>query len=143
MKNLNWKWGETIPVSVPVREESNAEIGDLLYYDDDGYAIPASDFNGTKAEFAKKFIGVAMQESRPGFKMPIRVSTTGTFEFTCEDKPDRLGIYMTVKEDMGKFRSWQITTTENKEESIGRIEHLENVPIAKAYIRINSFLRRQ
>lgn len=141
-ESFNWKWGETTPVSVPVREETNITTGDVLFYDDDGFACPASDFQGTREELSNKFIGVAMQDSRPGLKGPIRVATTGTFSFTCCDKPNRLGQYMTVADERGVYRNWQIAKTDNPKEAIGRIEYLEYLPVGKAYIRIHSFLRR-
>ncbi|MBQ9455414.1 MAG: hypothetical protein IJU53_07065, partial [Thermoguttaceae bacterium] len=104
MNHLNWKWGETCPVSAPVASATVIEIGDLLYLDS-GKALPASSFAkstdlaGTQAAFAPKFLGVAMQASPAGMTYPIRVATCGTFEFsddTSAEETEVLGTYVSA-----------------------------------------------
>ncbi|MCK5641055.1 MAG: hypothetical protein KAJ19_09670, partial [Gammaproteobacteria bacterium] len=109
-----WRDGERNYVVAAVDAETVIEIGDLLWQDTDD-AKPASDFRhvikappgsdlpdtdlAEDAEvpylqemFARNFLGVAMERSRKGETAPIRVATTGVFEFdvptddpiTCE-----------------------------------------------------------
>ena len=85
---MRWRYGDTNPVMLPVDSATVIEIGDLVYLDTDD-AKPASSQadQGTEAAnqelFHDKFAGVAMQASRSGDTEPIRVATTGVFEFDC------------------------------------------------------------
>lgn len=93
---LRWKYGETNPVLAAVDSGTVIEIGDLLYLDTDD-AKPASSMSdaGTEAQnqaaFAQNFLGVAMQRSRSGDTAPIRVATSGVFEFDCSSGTWELG----------------------------------------------------
>jgi hypothetical protein len=86
--NMRWRYGETNPVQCAVNSATVIEIGDLVWLDTDD-AKPASDFTWdasigeTQDGFSDKFLGVAMQRSLSGETEPIRVATTGVFEFTC------------------------------------------------------------
>ena len=76
------------PVMLPVDSATVIEIGDLVYLDtDDAKPASAQADQGTEAAnqelFHDKFAGVAMQASRNGDTQPIRVATTGVFEFDC------------------------------------------------------------
>jgi len=83
---MRWRYGDTNPVTVPVDSATVIEIGDLVYLETDD-ARPASSQAdlGTEAQnqegFHDKFLGVAMQASRNGDTAPIRVATSGVFEF--------------------------------------------------------------
>lgn len=85
---MRWRYGDTSPVMLPVDATTVIEIGDLVYLDTDD-AKPASSQadQGTEAAnqelFHDKFAGVAMQASRNGDTQPIRVATSGVFEFDC------------------------------------------------------------
>lgn len=88
--NLRWRYGETNPITLPVNSATEVCIGDLVYYFEQGdCAMPASylpKMGGTSsqaAEFHRLFAGVAMQRSIVGATDPIRVATTGVFEFQC------------------------------------------------------------
>jgi hypothetical protein len=85
---MRWRYGDTCPVMLPVDSTTVIEIGDMLYLDVDDAKPGASQSNqGTKASnqqlFHDTFAGVAMQASRNGDTQPIRVATTGVFEFDC------------------------------------------------------------
>ena len=79
-----------------VDSDTVIEIGDLVLLNTDD-AKPASMLvdHGTKAAnqaaFAAAFLGVAMQRSRSGETAPIRVATTGVFEFDCASGTFELG----------------------------------------------------
>ncbi len=85
---MRWRYGDTSPVMLPVDSATVIEIGDMLYLDTDDAKPAASQADqGTKTAnqqlFHDVFAGVAMQASRNGDTQPIRVATTGVFEFDC------------------------------------------------------------
>jgi len=93
---MRWRYGDTNPVVAAVDSATEIEIGDLLYLDtDDAKPASAHPDQGTEsanqAALAAKFLGVAMQRSRPGDTDPIRVATTGVFEFDCPSTTFELG----------------------------------------------------
>ncbi|MGL4512307.1 MAG: hypothetical protein ACRCT8_04395 [Lacipirellulaceae bacterium] len=85
---MRWRYGDTNPVMMAPASEGAIEIGDLLYLDD-GVANPASLMQDQETlvlnqqAFQDVFLGVAMQASAVGSTAPIRVATTGVFEFDC------------------------------------------------------------
>jgi hypothetical protein len=101
---MRWRYGETSPVMLPVDSATVIEIGDLLYLDVDD-AKPASSqadqgTEGTNQQlFHDNFAGVAMQASRSGDTQPIRVATTGVFEFDCLSTTLEVGDLMGADEN--------------------------------------------
>ncbi len=101
---MRWRYGDTNPVLAAVNAETVIEIGDLVYQEVDD-ARPASRLSdqGTKPAnqelFADKFLGVAMQRSRSGETTPVRVATTGVFEFDCPGAAFELGDFVGVDEN--------------------------------------------
>jgi hypothetical protein len=101
---MRWRYGDTNPVLAAVDADSFVEIGDLVYQEVDD-ARPASRLTdqGTKLAnqelFSSKFLGVAMQRSRLGETTPIRVATTGVFEFDCPSAAFELGDLVGVDEN--------------------------------------------
>ena len=93
---MRWRYGDTNPVVAAVDSATVIEIGDLLWQDTDD-AKPASDQADEGSEtanqeaLAEKFLGVAMQRSRNGDTAPVRVATTGVFEFDCPSGTFELG----------------------------------------------------
>jgi hypothetical protein len=100
---MRWRYGETNPVVIPVDSATVIEIGDLIYQETDD-ARPASqqtDQLGEEANqglFASKFVGVAMQRSRSGDTTPIRVATSGVFEFACPSSSLEVGALVGASE---------------------------------------------
>ena len=96
MNNKRDRYGNTNSVLAAVDSETVIEQGDLVYQDVDD-AKPASlqaDQSSETANqelFAANFLGVAMQWSRCGETYPIRVATTGVFEFDCPSGTFELG----------------------------------------------------
>jgi hypothetical protein len=73
---------------LPVDSATVIEIGDMVYLDtDDAKPAGSQADQGTKNSnqqlFHDNFAGVAMQASRSGDTQPIRVATSGVFEFDC------------------------------------------------------------
>ena len=85
---MRWRYGDTNPVMLAVDSATVVEIGDLIYLNTDD-ARPASSLADggseatNQAAFRAYFVGVAMQRSRAGDTTPIRVATSGVFEFDC------------------------------------------------------------
>lgn len=83
---MRWRYGDTSPVMLAVDSATVIEIGDLVYLDaDDAKPASAQADQGTELAnqqlFHDVFAGVAMQASAAGDTQPIRVATTGVFEF--------------------------------------------------------------
>jgi hypothetical protein len=103
---MRWRYGDTSPVMMPVDAATVIEIGDLLFYDTDD-AKPAASMPDQGSETANQqlfhdnFAGVAMQASAAGDADPIRVATTGVFEFDCASATLELGDLMGGDENVG------------------------------------------
>lgn len=103
---LRWRYGETNPIVLPVDSATVIEIGDLVYLDTDD-AKPASMLPDAGAETATQeafhdlFAGVAMQRSRAGDTAPIRVATSGVFEFPCPSATFEVGALIGASENTG------------------------------------------
>jgi len=101
---MRWRYGDTNPVVAAVDAATVIEIGDLVYQDTDD-ARPAGSQADQGSEsanqelFADNFLGVAMQRSRSGDTAPIRVATTGVFEFDCPSGTFELGDLIGVDEN--------------------------------------------
>ncbi len=100
---MRWRYGETNPIVLPVDSATVIEIGDLVYLDtDDAKPAAAQADQGTEAGnqalFHNKFAGVAMQRSRAGDTDPIRVATTGVFEFVAPSTTREVGALLGVDE---------------------------------------------
>ena len=96
---MRWRYGDTNPVLAAVDAATVIEIGDLVYQEEDDARPAASQGNlggipQNEEAFADKFLGVAMQRSRAGDADPIRVATTGVFEFDCPAGPYELSHFM-------------------------------------------------
>jgi hypothetical protein len=103
---MRWRYGDTSPVMLPVDATTVIEIGDLLYLDtDDAKPASAHADQGTEVAnqeaFHDKFAGVAMQASRNGDTQPIRVATSGVFEFDCLLTTFEVGKLIGVDENAG------------------------------------------
>jgi hypothetical protein len=103
---MRWRYGETNPIVLPVDSATVIEIGDMVYLDTDD-AKPASSQPDQGSETANQqlfhdlFAGVAMQASRSGETQPIRVATTGVFEFDCLSTTLEVGDLMSSDENGG------------------------------------------
>lgn len=101
---MRWRYGDTSPVMLPVDSTTVVEIGDLIYLDTDD-AKPASALpdQGTESlnqqTFQDAFAGVAMQCSSNGETAPIRVATSGVFEFGCDSTTFEVGALVGATED--------------------------------------------
>jgi hypothetical protein len=103
---MRWRYGETNPVILPVDSTTVIEIGDLVFLDTDDAKPAASQADqGTETAnqqlFHDVFAGVAMQASASGETQPIRVATTGVFEFDCLSTTLEVGDLLAPDENGG------------------------------------------
>ena len=125
---MRWRYGDTNPVVASVDSATVIEIGDLVMQDTDD-AKPASVFPWTtnlattQDAFDDKFLGVAMQRSRAGDTAPIRVATTGVFEFDCPSGTFELGDLMGVNVNAGGngLTNQQVAKVTLSKYAVGRV----------------------
>ena len=125
---MRWRYGDTNPVVAAVDSSTVVEIGDLIYQDTDD-AKPASGQADQGSEtanqelFADNFLGVAMQRSRNGDTDPIRVATTGVFEFDCPSGTFELGDLIVVDEAAGgtALEDQQVDGVSVSQYAVGRV----------------------
>ncbi len=95
---MRWRYGDTNPVVAAPAPSVDIEIGDIVYQVEDE-ALPVKQLiDSTVDPASADFLGVAMQRSRKGETMPIRVATTGVFEFDIVDttRPHVLGQLISI-----------------------------------------------
>jgi hypothetical protein len=142
---MRWRYGDTNPVVAAVDAATVIEIGDLVFQDTDD-AKPASSQvdQGTEAAnqeaFAGKFLGVAMQRSRNGETAPIRVATTGVFEFDCPSGMFELGDLMGADENAAgdALLNQQVAKVAEAKYAIGRIAKRQASAITSVLVDIRS-----
>jgi len=125
---MRWRYGDTNPVVAAVDSGTVIEIGDLIYQDTDD-AKPASSQADQGSEtanqelFADNFLGVAMQRSRSGDTDPIRVATTGAFEFDAASGTFELGDLVGADENAGGdgLLDQQVASVSASKYAIGRV----------------------
>jgi hypothetical protein len=125
---MRWRYGDTNPVVAAVDSATVIEIGDLIYQDtDDAKPASAQSDQGTETAnqslFADKFLGVAMQRSPAGDTKPIRVATTGVFEFACPSGTFELGAMVGADENSAgtALLNQQVETVPTSSRAIGRV----------------------
>ena len=85
---MRHRYGAKNPVLVQVASGTVVEVGDLIAlvsgYGKTFFQIAgAGRTNASMADCVQDFAGVVMQASASGETTPIRVATTGTFEYPC------------------------------------------------------------
>jgi hypothetical protein len=101
---MRWRYGDTSPVMMPVDAATVIEIGDLVFLDTDDIKPAAAQSDqgseaGNQQLFHDGFAGVAMQASAAGDTHPVRVATTGVFEFDCAAATFEVGDLVGVDEN--------------------------------------------
>ncbi|MCA9239024.1 MAG: hypothetical protein KDA37_02440 [Planctomycetales bacterium] len=124
---MRWRYGDTNPVQLEVDASTAVEIGDLVYQNTN-LALPASELadQGTPAlnqeMFHDAFAGVAMQCSPAGEAGPVRVATTGVFEFDCDAATFEVGDLIAVAENAAgdALEDQKVIATGSEPTAIGR-----------------------
>lgn len=124
---MRWRYGDTNPVMLAVDSATEIEIGDLVYLDtDDAKPASAQADQGTALAnqqlFHDGFMGVAMQCSRVGDTSPIRVATTGVFEFPCAAAAFEVGALISASEASNgtQLEDQQVVEVASVDAAIGR-----------------------
>jgi len=142
---MRWRYGDTNPVVAAVDESTVIAIGDLLFQDTDD-AKPASSQSDQGSEtanqelFADNFLGVAMQRSRSGDTDPIRVATTGVFEFDCPSGTFELGDLVGVDENAAGdgLLDQQVAPVAASCYAVGRVAKRQAAPVQSVLVDIRS-----
>ncbi len=142
---MRWRYGDTNPVVAAVDSSTVIEIGDLVWHAGDDVR-PASDLtdygseSANQAEFAARFLGVAMQRSRDGDTTPIRVAATGVFEFDCPSSTFELGNLIAGDESATGtgMLDQQVALVVSSQLAIGRVARQEPNAITSVLVDIRS-----
>ncbi len=142
---MRWRDGDTHPVVAAVDAATVIEIGDLVWLDtDDAKPASAQADQGSEAAnqelFADKFLGVAMQRSRDGETVPVRVATTGVFEFDCPAGTFELGDLVGVDENAAgtALMNQQVAKVADASCAIGRVARREPAPATSVLVDVRS-----
>lgn len=124
---MRWRYGDTSPVILPVDATTVIEIGDMVYLEtDDARPAFAQADQGTEPAnqqlFHTKFAGVAMQASPNGDSTPIRVATTGVFEFDILSTTLEVGDLIGSKENVAgvALLNQSVTKVTSANAAVGR-----------------------
>lgn len=142
---MRWKYGETNPVLAAVDSATVIAIGDLVYQNTDD-ALPASDIsfaggiNTAQEAIVDNFLGVAMQASASGDTTPIRVATSGVFEFDCASTTFELGTLLGADDNAGgtAMLAQQVITVTDAARAVGRCAQREGTATTTVLVSIES-----
>ena len=145
MDKMRWRYGDTNPVVAAVDAKTVIEIGDLVFQDVDD-AKPASMRAGPCVEptvalelFTRDFLGVAMQRSRRGDTDPIRVATTGVFDFDCPEDRFELGdLIGPLGEPGAGLKSQRVAAVNQAKHAIGRVAKRAAVEVTTVLVDVRS-----
>ncbi len=136
---INWRQGNADAVVAAVDSDIVIEIGDLLWQDVD-VAKPASVIVDEASvftlceQFAGRFLGVAQQRSPAGDTTPVRVATTGVFEFHCPVDSYRLGDFVGATSRANQ----SVVPVLSRSGAIGRVAKREPSPTGNVLVDIRS-----
>jgi hypothetical protein len=144
-----WRYGDTNPILCAVDSANVIEVGDMVYLSgavgtgDD--AIAASGYTwtvsigATQDAFHNVFLGVAMQRSRSGDTDPIRIATTGVFEFDSAAATWLLG-ELVGPADSGSstLEDQKVSEVADVARSIGRVVKATAASATKVLVAIES-----
>lgn len=142
---MRWRYGDTNPVVAAAVAEEAIEIGDLVYLDQGAahaaaVLAPGESLDATRAEFARRFLGVAMQRSAAGENAPVRVAATGVFEFDCAPESFELGdlIGPAQSSSGNRLRNQQVAKVALPAVAIGRVARREPTLSARVLVSVFS-----
>ncbi len=142
---MRWRYGDTRPKIYEVDSATVIEIGDLVYLQTDDVR-PASDQTDQASEVGNQelfhdiFAGVAMQSSRNADTQPIRVATSGVFEYDCLSTTFEVGDLIGVDENSGgiALEDQVVAAVATANLAIGRCAKRLNPAGTKALVEIVS-----
>ncbi|MFZ5831596.1 MAG: hypothetical protein ACOY3P_16040 [Planctomycetota bacterium] len=142
---MRWRYGDTNPVVAAVEADTVISIGDLVFQETD-HALPAVEIGdhggaaGNQSAFAESFLGVAMQRSRAEDTAPVRVATTGVFEFDCAEAAFELGDLVGVRADAttGTLSNQALEKVTDAAAAIGRVARREAAATTRVLVDVRS-----
>ena len=142
---MRWRYGDTNPVVAAVDSDTVIEIGGLVWQDTDN-AKPAnhirmsySNLSAARSEFRRLFLGVVMQRSHDDDTSPVRVATTGVFEFDCPSGTFELGNLIGIDGlNNGTLLNQQVIQVGSEERAIGRVARRQPTPTTIVLVDIRS-----
>lgn len=144
---MRWRYGETNPVVAQVDSATTIDVGDLVYLTN-GKAKSAAAFTpettiaATQTAFAAAFLGVAMQKSVAGSTAPIRIATSGIFEFDAPSDTytlgDTVGIYESA--DEVALENQKVDKVADASDSLGRVARIEASASSVILIAVRSVI---
>ena len=142
---FRWVHGDTTHVLAPVAAATVIEIGDLVFYDTDSAKSASMQANqssktANQTMFAGKFLGVAMQASPAGSTTPIRVSTSGVFEYDCTSSAFELGNFVGVEVKTGQtaLDNQKLVKVTAGNSAIGRVCRREGTSTTSVQVQLRS-----
>jgi len=142
---MRWRYGDTNPVIAAVDAATVIELGDLVYLEaDDARPAALQADQGSEGAnqqlFAHKFLGVAMQRSRAGDTDPIRVATTGVFEFDCPSGTLEIGDLMGADENAAGngLLNQQLVKVATSPYAIGRVAKRRASAATSVFVAVHS-----
>ena len=142
---IRWRFGETRSVVASVASNVAIETGDLVFWDS-STIYPASatqiaaSLDDTQAEFASKFLGVALESSPLDVASSVRVATSGVFEFDCERATYRLGelVGVAANSRTQRLANQKTLKVAAPELAIGKVFRQFDEPSATVYVDVRS-----
>jgi len=146
---MRWRYGDTNPVVLPVASSTVIEIGDFIYQAS-GEALPSSEIAdvgteaGNQEAFHDVFVGVAMQASPSGVAGPIRIATSGVFEFECLPVTAEVGDLIGVDEEGSgtELTTQMVAKVATANLAIGRCAKRANPAATRLLVEIVSTVMR-
>ena len=142
---IRWRFGETRSVVATVAPDVAIEIGDLVFWDfatirPASATQTAATLDDTQAEFASKFLGVALQSSPLDVASSVRVATSGVFEFDCERATYRLGelVGVAANAQTQSLANQKTLKVAAPELAIGKVFRQSNEPSSTVYVDVRS-----
>lgn len=142
---LRYRYGPTNSVMIPVDSAQVIEIGDLLWLNTDDVRAASQQTDqlteaANQREFKRLFAGVAMEQSRSGDDDPIRVATTGVFEFVCPSGTYEIGSLVGASEAGSgtALEDQQVEAVTSDELAIGRVARREPSTTTTVYVALYS-----
>ncbi len=151
---MRWRYGDTNPVTVPVDSTIVIEIGDIVFLNTDDARPAGQDTNSdgtgdlwnislasTQEAFHDLFLGVAMQRSRSGDTDPVRVASSGVFEFASPSATYELGDFVAPDQTAGnnlENQQVEIVASTLARQAIGRVARRSGSADTKVLVDIQS-----
>lgn len=143
-----WRYGDTNPiVGEAVDSAQTIDKGDCMYLvTDDVRPADQAGYAGGLATvqelFVDTFLGVAAQRSRNGDTDPVRILTTGEFEFDCAAATFELGDMVGMDDNSGAtaLESQKVIAVTDAARAIGVVTKRYSANTTSVLVRIYNYL---